>query len=394
MSLKTRILGNTFVQFAGRLVTSFFGFATTVILASYLGPKGYGSYIKAFTLVSFFFLFIDFGLNAVYLRKFKDNLKAFSTLNATRTLFFLFSFLTILLILFITKHRLFSQVEKWYVILFIPTILLFGYTTSLNLIFQTKLRYELSVVASVIGSLVGLLLLIVALPSGILWIIVALVFGYLTTTILSTILAFKLTKFVFFAEPFLLSDFYLFIKAALPLGIMLFLNSVYVKADVFIVSAFQGNTAVGIYELAYKFFEFPLSFATFFANSVFPYYVTIFSSQPLKFQQVFRKANWGLLLSSIVFSLGTYLLAPWLTLIKPAYAESIIPLRILSLSFPIFFITSSLSWLVFLQKKEIHLIWIYGLSLLLNVAANIVFVPKYSYLAAAWVSFMGNIRVG
>ena len=167
----------------------------------------------------------------------------------------------------------------------------------------------------------------------------------------------------------------------------------YTRADVFVIAAFQGDAAVGIYSLAYKFFEFPLAFAAFFANSVFPHYVKAFGNNQAYFWKIFKKATLYLILASLVFTLCGFIIAPFLKLIKADYILSVKPLQILVLSYPVFFATSALSWLVFILKKEKALIAVYGLSFMVNIVANILLVPQYSYLASSWLTVIGEILV-
>jgi len=271
---------------------------------------------------------------------------------------------------------------------------LFGYYTTLNIVFQLKLRYDLSVVASVIGGLVGLGCLIILIPYGLVFGILSVVFGYLLTVLVAWFFAKRLGVNLSVGSHQLISPAIRgLLKESLPLGVMLFLNTMYSRVDVFVVSAFQGDLAVGVYQLAYKFFEFPLAFAAFFANAVFPHYIKAYSGNRSHFWRIFYRATVALFLCSLVFSAGGVLLAPCLSLIKSDYAASALPLKILSLSYPIFFLTSALSWLVFVQKREKQLIWVYGASFILNILANIVLVPRYSYLASSWITVLGELLV-
>lgn len=393
MSLKLRVLYNTLVQFTGRFATSFLGFLTTIILARALGATGYGAYAKVYTLAAFFYLVSDFGLNAVYIRRFKDNLKHLSMMNAIRTVFFIFSLAIIAIFFILTRHYVFSAREKWYALLFVPTILLYGYYTSLNCIFQLKLRYDLSVLAGVLGGIFGLILLIVTLSWGLSFSILSVVLGYALTVFLGYFFARRLDFFVFFSQPFSLYEMVSFLKDAAPIGIMLFFNTMYVRADVFVLSAFKPNAEVGVYQLGYKFFEFPLAFATFFANATFPHFVKSYADNVKKFWSQFHKSTFFLIGVSLIFSLGAYFGAPLLSLIKKEYIGSAVPLQIMSISYPIFFLTSALNWLLFIQKNEKALVWIYALSFVANIGANWYFVPRYSYIASSWITVFGELGV-
>ena len=394
MSLKHKVVFNTIIQFGGRFLTSFVGFLTTLILARYLGSYNYGVYAKIYTLAAFFYLFIDFGLNAVYVRKYKEEFRHIGQIFVLRTAFFAVSLIVILLFLFGSGNLIFTNQEKIWSLLFAPTILLFGYYTTLNIIFQLKMRYDLSVIASVIGGVVGLIMLIALIRFGLIFGILSVVVGYFITVVISYVLAKRIVKINF--QNWLIVDrqrLLTLLKESLPLGVMLFLNTMYTRVDVFVLSAMKGDAAVGVYQLGYKFFEFPLAFAAFFANAVFPHYVKVYSGNRPYFRKLFKTATIGLLLSSLVFSLGGFVIAPYLSLIKADYASSAIPLRILVLSYPVFFLTSAMSWLLFVEHKEKHLIWVYGLSFIINIIANILLVPCYSYFASSWITVFGEVLV-
>jgi O-antigen/teichoic acid export membrane protein len=70
------VFKNTLYQVVARLGTSFIGFLITIIIARQFGVIGYGDFTKVTAFVSVFYLFVDFGLNATFLKnenkKFKD----------------------------------------------------------------------------------------------------------------------------------------------------------------------------------------------------------------------------------------------------------------------------------------------------------------------------------
>jgi len=165
------------------------------------------------------------------------------------------------------------------------------------------------------------------------------------------------------------------------------------NTDVFVIGATKGNVAVGIYQLAYKFFEFPLAFATLFANAIFPHYVDLYSSNTKHFFTTFSRATLALIVVGVLFSVIMYVCAPFLVLVKPVFALSVVARRILSLSYPIFFATSALSWLLFIGHKERWLIGVYGFSFILNIVLNILLVPQYGIIGSSWITVFGEALV-
>ena len=383
------------MQFAGRFATSFTGFLITLLIARSFGPAGYGAYAKAFALVSFFFLFIDFGLNAVYIRQHKDDMQKLPVVVSARTFLIFISISCIGLIALLSGTRLLSISEWLLVLLFIPTLFSFGYYTTLNTIFQTRLRYDRSMIAGVSGGIVGLVFVwaSVITKQGLPIIVLSFTAGYIVTFFLAYILARRTAPFSFSINKKYWPDVRPLLIVALPIGATLFLNTMYAHADVFVIGAVKGNAAVGIYQLAYKFFEFPLAFATLFANAIFPHYVSLYNEHRSRFFHIFIRATLALVFVGALFSLLLYAAAPFLSLVRPAFAASTIPLQILSLGYPIFFLTSALSWLLFLGHKEKWLILIYGASFILNVLLNIIFVPHGGYIASSWITIVGESLV-
>ncbi|MDO8270088.1 MAG: polysaccharide biosynthesis C-terminal domain-containing protein, partial [Candidatus Levybacteria bacterium] len=75
--------------------------------------------------------------------------------------------------------------------------------------------------------------------------------------------------------------------------------------------------------------------------------------------------------------------SPLIQLFKKEFIYSVGPLQILSLSLPFFFLTSLLQWHFIIRGKIKFLLPLYGGALLLNLTLNFIFIPQYSYYAAA-----------
>jgi len=89
---------------------------------------------------------------------------------------------------------------------------------------------------------------------------------------------------------------------------------------------------------------------------------------------------------SLLATAGIFLFAPLIVIVNQGLAASIIPLRILSLSFPIFFLTSILQWVLIIKNKKTGLLFIYLFSMVINVILNLIFIPTYGYIAASIIT--------
>src|SRR5690606_37666628 len=64
-------------------------------------------------------------------------------------------------------------------------------------------------------------------------------------------------------------------------------------------------------------------------------------------------------------------------------ANASIALNILMAGAAIFFLTSPLSWALLIKGYEKSMLVVYVVGFLINLAANLLFIPKYDYVAAA-----------
>jgi len=180
----------------------------------------------------------------------------------------------------------------------------------------------------------------------------------------------------------------------LPLGVTLIFNVIYFHADSFILAVTRPTTEVGIYGLAYKFFEFTLVVPTFFMNAVLPILV---DADAKRDQALFRRQSIksALFLSgvSVCMMASGYIFAPFVSLIRQDFGASVLPLRILLLSLPVFYLTNVTMWIMVVKKMQKMLLSIYGTMMCINIVTNIILIPVYGYVAAAWVTVVSELLI-
>ena len=388
MSLKVKVAANTIVQIIGKGITAFSTALITILLARSYGVEGFGEYTKMFSYVALFYLAVDFGLNAVVLQKNQDSSSPtlFANLLGFRlTLSMVWIFVALAILAFLPFNPLtnsgFTPLSKIGIILLLPTVITQSIFTTANAYFQSTLRYDRSVIASSIGS-IGTVVLVY-------------LFIHIHAPMLLTLVSYLIGSFIMAFSSLYLAGIKLFINRwsvalwwelfvyTLPLGATLLFNLVYFRVDTLILTAYRSTAEVGIYGLAYRFFEFPLTFPTFFMNALYPILLSKKNEGGPPLRITAKRALWILLLSSTIIVLGGFYFSPLITHIDPSFQSSIFPFRILLLSLPFFFISSLCMWLLITVKKNTLLAAIYGFALLINVSLNLVFIPQYGYTAAA-----------
>ncbi len=388
---------NTLAQFVGKVASAGVMFLISLLIARNFGAGGFGDFTKITTYVAFYYLLADFGLNAVFLQKEQKAAGNWNNLLILRLVGSIFLIVVALSVLFFLPEGTvqgYTPLVRLGIILYSPTILFQALVTTANALFQKHLRYDLATLALLIGDIVSLVLVtlsafMVFQGAGSVAAAASLMIGTAATGIISLTIANRL------AGPTRLSLTIKSIKelliAGLPLGIMLIFNQVYFRFDSFVLTLTRTTAEVGIYGLAYKIFELPLVLPTFFMNALYPIMLKEaigdkrhVISQTLK--NLTFKSFIFLLITSLLLLIAFWLAAPLLTLVRPEFSQSIPALRILILSLPLFFTTSLLMWIIVVFEEQKFLPLIYGLSMIFIVAADVIFIPRYGYISAAWIT--------
>ncbi|MBI2404934.1 oligosaccharide flippase family protein [Candidatus Gottesmanbacteria bacterium] len=289
---------NTIAQIIGKAVGAVVTFAITLLIAQKLGAIGYGEFTKIITYVTFFYLIADFGLNAVFLQQVQNESQqeyhrlwhALIMLRLVLSLVFVFGSLLLLPLLPSSNASGYTNMVKVGILLFSPTIIFQALLTSTNAIFQKNLRYDLSTIATSIGSATSLVLVFIAMQqeASLIAVISSLFVGSMVTAGIALFLATTLhTSWTVSWDGNGMKKLFL---PALPLAATLLLNLVYFRADSVILTLTRPTSDVGIYGFAYKFFEFPLVVPTFFMNSLYPLLLAAKRHSQKQFLHLAKKA--------------------------------------------------------------------------------------------------------
>lgn len=387
MSLLQKIFRNVSAQVVSRIVSSGTGFFIALLIARYFGIGGYADIAKITAFVGLCYLAVDLGANAIFLQMQKQE-QQFGQLLLFRLFLSLVLFLGVCLLLFVLPYNNattsgYSPLVKIGIAFFSLSFFTRAFVYSAGALFQQDFSYSKATYATIVSSVItlGIVLTTVFLGLPILWIIAGYFFGGVGEALISlyfvrSAVAFPKPEFYFFKKIFL---------QTLPLTILLFLNLLYFRIDMIILALFQPASAVGLYDYAYKYFDFLIALPLFLSNSLYPHLIRTYNNLRIP------KKSIGLYTLGFFF-LGIFLIpfvwfgSPFIALIKNDFIPSILPLRILSLSLPIFFATNILQWIFITKKKQLFLVWVYGLSLLLNVFLNLLFIPHFSYVAASIIT--------
>lgn len=393
--MKWKVAWNTSAQLIGRIVGAGTTFFLSILIARGFGAEGYGDFAKVTTYVALFYLLADFGMNAIYLQRQEAAWGELLGVRVVGSVVLMFLAIAILVFLPQGASQGYTAAVRLGIIIFLPSILFQAIITTANAQFQRRLRYDLATIAIIVGSLVTIASAWLLVRIGVLGVIGGIGIGSLIAAVTALFFVQKLGSSL---RPTITSSSLLsYITRSFPLGMTLVFNLIYFRADHLILALSRSTAEVGIYGLAYKVFEFPLSVPTFFMNSVYPLLLTQQAqSAKLKAQNVQNivwKSGIFLLLTSLFLLLVFWLAAPLFTHIRPEFGQSTGALRVLSLGLPFFFLSSLTMWTLIATGKYTPLVFIYAFSMIVNIVLNVWFVPTHGFMAAAWITVISEAMV-
>lgn len=390
-----KISVNTFIQFLVRIIGSITTLITTLLLTYFLGLSTVGSFTKVVTFVGIFYLLLDFGLNSVVIKHYYKSVEEqIGNLVVLRLLIAVILIPLILILSYLLPSNEiagtgFSQIEKGAIAIYSLTLIALAVNNSLQALLQRKLSYSLLVMPSFVSNVFLILIVLYAVYIGNFYLLVT---AYIFSGTILALLSYLKVK-QHYSTDLKLSNFLKFsrnlLSSSWPLGLMLLINLLYVRADVIILSFLKPSTDVGIYGISYRFFEVALSLPAFLANSTYPLLIEV-SKNHKKYIFQFTKYLKLYTVLSLIAMVGILLCAPLLKILGVRFYGSVLPLQILSIALPFFFATSLLQWHFLIKGKMKLLVPLYLVSLILNVFLNIHFVPRFSYIASAWITVMSE----
>jgi O-antigen/teichoic acid export membrane protein len=399
MSLSQKVALNTIVQIVAKAVTVIFGFLTMVILTRSLGSEGYGNYMYILTLVVLFGGFADWGTATIGVREAAKDEKRqnliLSNIFLIRLFLALLGGLVMILSSFYLPLKNTDQLLVRQGILFGSLILfLFALKASFGIIFQTKLQIYKLAIADITASILIFFLswLFVKQNLGLVYLIIAVVLANVVAVALAAILAVKTIRFDFRFQWSLVK---VFLKESLPMGAILLLLTLDNKIDTVMLGLMKGSSAVGIYAVAYRFYDVLILGAAYLMNSLLPVLSRYANSQKrqgrIKF--IYQKSfdvllTLGLLVAFLAFSSASLLVK---LITQERFTEffgSTIVIRILSLAIFLSYFNHLTGYTIVALGKQRWYFSVASSALVFNALANFFVIPQFSYYGAAIVTVL------
>lgn len=391
-SVSQKIALNTAAQMGGKIATTGLGIVITILLTRYLGPAGFGAFTFILVFVAMFGSLADWGMTLITIREASKDPASGRDAEIIGNILIIRLMLAMIAAAVAVVVINFLAVEpliKILVMIASLSLVASSLKTSFQIIFNVKLRMENTALSDFSTNL--LTLAIVFLVINFHWGLTGVVLAYLAGDFLAAgvaaFLGFRLLPLKFsLVNP---QTKYLLLES-LPMGAILVTFTIYNRIDTVILSHFKGQEAVGLYGAAYRIYEVLTLGAAYFANAVLPLISQLAQNDKEKLAEVYRKSFVILLILGILVAGANFMLAPLgiAIIAGDKFAGSVPALQILSLALVVSYFNHLNGYTLIALGKQWYSFAIAVGALTLNIILNWIFIPLYSYRAAAFITFV------
>lgn len=195
------------------------------------------------------------------------------------------------------------------------------------------------------------------------------------------------------------------LSASLPYGLALFLNVLYFKVDIILLSILEpramADTSIALYSVPMKIVEVGMMFGIVFLNSMLPLFTeAIKKTDKEALLSYVAKAYKALLVFGVgiacfLFVNGAEVVSfiasrEYIEHTKYLYT-SLDAMRIVVFIFLFYFLSSLFTYLLIAHNEQKRLLRINAVITVANLIGNIILIPFYSFVGSAWVTLVCQV---
>lgn len=389
MSDVKRMAKNTTVLFVSQLLTYVIGFFVTIYTARYLGAEGYGLISYALALSGILIIFTELGLSTLSVREIsRDKNLAQKYISNILIIKTLLSVLTILIVFIIVNVKGYPQSTAYVIYIIMASYVVNAFTTIFSSLSQAYEKMEYLAVGSILNSITMLIGVLVVINYQLGIIVFAGIYFVVSIICLIYWILVSAWKFTLPKLEFDLDFSKITVKESIPFAITGIFALVAFRIDTVMLSWISGDVAVGFYTAAYKLMEVMIFIPTVYVTSIYPIFSRFHVSAKDSLKFSFQKSFQYMIILSLPIAVGTTLLSSEIILFiyKSGFAPSIIALQIVIWAIPLIFFNNVLSTSIASINKQKVAMKIVFLAMIFNIIMNLIFIPMYGYVAAAFIT--------
>ncbi len=399
MSTNRAIAWNTSVQFLGKIISTAIGVVVVGLMTRLLGQAGFGMYSTANAYFQVFAIILDFGLNITLIQMLGEHRgdKAFEDRAASAT----YTFRLITAAILLTIAPFLSFFLNYPPELRLALFAIWGsfFFTVLNQIVigiqQRHLKMHIVAIGEVAGRITLLIGVLIAwtLGWGLVPIVLIVSLGGFVNFIINTLVARHYASLRWNWDP----EFWkMLLGRSWPIGVSIFFNLIYYKADTLLLAAWRPFTEVGIYGAAYRVLDIFTTLPFMFMGVILPILATAWTAKNFpRFRSLLRSSYTVMLMLALPAVAGTMVIGTRVmrAVAGENFAASGGILKVLILAAAVIFFGTVSSHAIVALNLQRRMLPIYIWTAVVVLAGYIVFIPIYGMWAAAWLTVASELTV-
>jgi O-antigen/teichoic acid export membrane protein len=402
-SVIKRVAKNSLTPMTLSLLNKGIDFAFAMLRLRILAPMGEGRYTFAIGFIGYFEILTIFGLGTLLTREVaKDRGQANRYLNNTvvlRVMLWLASLPLIGLgILLYTRFGGLTGDTATAIVLFALGLFFGNVANALSAVFNAYEKMEYPAIISTVTTVLK-----VSLGAGMLllgWGFVGLAAVSVVGNLFTVAVLFALVLRHCF-RPRLGTDIDLsfqrqMLDISFPLMINHLLATIFFRIDILLLKPMKGDTVVGYYGAALKYIDGLNVIPSFFTIAIFPLMSRYAASARESLLRAYILSLRLLLMLALPVAVGTPFIARELILILGGgeyLPHSMIALQLLIGFFPFSCINQVTQYVLIALDQQRFLTKAFVIGVAFNLIANLIFIPMYSYQAAAVIAILSEIAL-
>ncbi len=415
---------NTIAQLAWKFSTAFISIFLIKILTNYLSLDDYGLYSKVYNYLSIFAVIADLGLFTITIREISANKEdralvqkiIWNMMTIRASLWILIIFLSVAIAYCLPWYN--SKLAL-YSIFITSFFVFFGLMNSAIIsLLQAYLKTEFTFISTTAWKISNFLFMLfivyIVYPkwylqshpnlkdTAFLWIMFAWVFGNLVMTALVYMYWRKVERITFAFDKKHLKNL---IKESIPYWLAMFLNVIYFKVDVIILSIMESKNVVdksiALYSVPMKIVEVWMLFWWLFLQSMLPLFTKAVKDKSKEDLDLLVGKSYKLLFTFWMAIVGFSLVNGYeiLRLVAtPEYLDhskyiwnSLDSYRIVVFVFLFCFISSIFTYLLIASSEQSRLLKLNFYLTIINVVLNILLIPKFSFIWSSVATLLSEV---
>lgn len=393
-STRSRATRDVVRQLAGRVLNLALGVVVTAVIARTLGDSGFGEWSSLLVVVQISAYFADLGLEQVGVRwAAAEPEREAEWIGATIALRAVVSLpatlVSVLVVLLIANSGSMAIAG----LLVSTTILLSGPNT-IRALLQLRLRNDTNVAVMTFSSIAwgGSAIAVAAAGGGLVPLAFAFAFSAVATTVLQVAVGLRAGGVKLLGSRHLWRPL---AKVGLPLATAGVLVLAYARIDQILVLELVGAREAGLYAAVYRILEQAHFLPLTLSMTLLPLVAAAYPSDPARVRRLVQTtADFLALVSLPAFGVALAASGPAIELLFGSeFAGAAPALPVLMGAFVVIcfgYLSGNMVIVLGLQRKFVR----YALlGLLVNVVLNLVLLPRYGFMAAAWTTLATEIAV-